>query len=191
VGEHRNIIVSIATSVDGFIARLDGSYDWLDRPRPPGNYGFSEFMDSIDTILWGRKTYDQAATTFKGKSLGTGPNVKNYVFAHDPPKSAPPSVEFVKEPVEEFARRLRAQPGKNIWIMGGGQIIASFLDAGLIDEFRIHVIPRLIGEGIPLLHPRHRFVQLELREAINFPDGVVKLVYGVLNESPKLDSPKP
>lgn len=92
--KHRKIIARVATSVDGFIARPDGSYDWLDRPRPRGNYGMNDFFRSIDTIIWGRKTYDQAVARFEGKSLGYGPKVKNYVFAHDPPQSAPPGVEF-------------------------------------------------------------------------------------------------
>jgi len=173
----RKIIVYIATSVDGYIARLDGSVDWLDRPRPPGNYGMNAFLRSIDTILWGKRTYDQAMAWSKGKHLGFGPKIKNFVFVHHPPASAPPGVNFVNEPIGEFARRLRAQPGKDIWMMGGGQIIASFLDAGQIDEFRIHVIPVFIGEGIPLLQPRHRLVRLELQAVKRFPDGVLKLVY--------------
>ena len=155
----------------------------MDRPRPPGNYGMNDFLRSIDTTIWGKKTYDQAVAVFKGKSLGFGPKVKNYVFAHDPPQSAPPGVEFVTESVEEFAPRLRAQPGKDIWIMGGGQIIASFLDAGQIDEIRISVIPILIGEGIPLLHPRHRLVHLKLRSVKRFSDGVVHLVYRTSKQS--------
>ncbi len=183
MNDHRKIIVFIATSVDGFIARLDGSYDWLERPRPPGNYGYGAFFKSIDTILWGKRTYDQAIAKFKGKGVGTGPEVKNYVFTHRAPESAPPGVEFVNEAVEAFTHRLRAQTGKDIWMMGGGQIIASFLDAGLIDEFRIHVIPTLIGEGIPLLQPRHRHVRLALRGVTHFPDGVVQLVYAVPKDS--------
>ena len=179
----RKIIVYIATSVDGYIARLDGSVDWLDRPRPPGNYGMNAFLRSIDTILWGKRTYDQAIAWFKGKHLGFGPKIKNLVFAHHPPASAPPGVDFVNEPVGEFARRLRSQPGKDIWMMGGGQIIASFLDVGQIDEFSIHVVPVLIGEGIPLIHPRHRFVPVKLQTVKRFPDGVVHLLYSVPKES--------
>ncbi len=186
--KQRRFIVYIATSVDGFIARLDGSYDWLNRPRPPGNYGFDRFIRSIDTIIWGKKTYDQAIAHFKGKSLGFGSKIKSFVFAHHPPESAPPGVEFVTEPVEDFARRLRLQPGKDIWMMGGGQIIASFLDAGQIDEFQIHVIPTFIGEGIPLLHPRHRLVKLDLRSVKRFPDGVVYLGYVVPRKSRKTRS---
>ena len=181
----RKIIVYIATSADGFIARADGSFDWLDRPRPKGNYGMPRFFASIDTILWGRKTYDQALTMSGGVG-GFGPNVKNYVFTHRPPKSPPGDVEFVNEPIARFAKRLRKQPGKDIWIMGGGGVVASFLDAEEIDEFSIHVIPVLIGEGIPLIAPSRRTVRLKLLSTRRFSDGVVHLNYAV-NSRPSRD----
>lgn len=168
----RKIIVYIATSADGYIARKDGSVKWLDRPRPPGNYGMDAFWKSIDTILWGRKTWSPAA----GRMAG---NVKNYVFSHRPPARNPAGVEFVNEPIPKFARRLRATPGKNIWMMGGAGIIASFLDAGEIDEFMIHVVPTMIGEGIPLVGPRHRLIQLKLLSSVVYSDGVVLLHYAV------------
>lgn len=182
--KERKIIVYIATSTDGFIARPDGDVGWLDRPRPKGNYGYGEFFNSIDTILWGRKTYS------KGLEMGMkpsmfGPGVKNYVFSHSPQKSSVPGIdfEFVSAPIKSFAQRLRKQPGKHIWMMGGGEIIASFLDEGEIDEFSIHVIPVLIGEGIPLVQPRQRNVKLELLSTKKFPDGVVRLNYRVAAES--------
>jgi dihydrofolate reductase len=81
--------------------------------------------------------------------------------------------------VKAFARRLRATPGKNIWMMGGGELIASFLDAGEIDEFDIHVIPVFIGEGIPLVAPRHRDVPLRLRSMRKYPDGDIRVRYEV------------
>ena len=174
---NRKIIVYIATSADGYIARADGSFDWLDRPRPRGNYGMGAFFASIDTILWGRKTYDQALTM--GGVGGFGPKVKNYVFTHRPPKSPAADVEFVNEPIGPFAKRLRKQPGKDIWMMGGGGLIATFLDAGQIDEFSIHVIPVLIGEGIPLIAAGRRTVPLRLLSTRKFTDGVVHLNYRV------------
>ena len=179
----RKIIVYIATSADGYIARADGSVDWLARPRPRGNYGMGAFFRSIDTILWGRKTYDQALERTGGKGVGFGSNVENYVFSHRPPESPAPDVEFVKEPIKVFSKRLRAKPGKDIWMMGGGGVIASFLDEGEIDEFSIHIIPIFIGEGIPLIQPRHRLVPLELRSVRRFPDGVVHLNYRVLPQT--------
>jgi dihydrofolate reductase len=176
----RKIIVYIATSADGFIARPDGDVAWLDRPRPKGNYGMPVFFKSIDTILWGRKTYAKGLEMGmeKGmKAAGFGPHIKNYVFSRRPQKSSVPTFEFVNEPIKTFAQRLRAQPGKHIWMMGGGEIIASFLDQGEIDEFRINIIPILIGEGIPLIQPRHRSIRLKLLSTKAFPDGVVHLHY--------------
>jgi len=174
----RKIIAYLATSADGFIARLDGSVDWLNRPSPRGSYGYPAFFRSIDTILWGRKTYDQALGT-GGVSGGFGLKVKNYVFTRHPPKSPAAEVEFVHRPIRAFAKRLRAQPGKDIWMMGGGGIIASFLDEGEIDEFIMHVIPTFIGEGIPLIAPCHRTVPLKLISCTKFTDGVVELHYAV------------
>jgi dihydrofolate reductase len=86
----------------------------------------------------------------------------------------------VTEPVAAFAKRLRAERGQDIWMMGGAGLIASFLDAGELDAFSIHVIPTLIGEGIPLIGPRQRTVPLKLRGTRRFPDGVVHLEYDVV-----------
>lgn len=88
-------------------------------------------------------------------------------------------VEFVSESVQDFARKMRARPGKNIWLMSGGELIASFLDAGEIDEFQIKVIPVFIGGGIPLIAPRHWDIPLSLISSKRYPDGVVGLKYEV------------
>jgi dihydrofolate reductase len=190
----RKIIVSVATSADGFIARVDGAIDWLDRPDPKGNYGMDAFYKSIDTILWGRKTYEMALS-FQEKGVAGSAfdtRVKNYVFTRTlPPSTAPSGVEFVNEPVKAFAARLRAKKGKDIWIMGGAGIIASFLDEGEIDEFILSVIPTLIGEGIPLIAPRHRTVPLKLISCTKFADSVVKLHYSVRKQAApaKVSSP--
>lgn len=116
----RNIIVYIATSADGYIARPDGDVDWLNRPRTAGDYGMHSFYRSIDAILWGRKTYELALRFQKEGIPGAAfdPKVKNYVFSRHPPQSAPTAVEFVTEPLPVFVKRLRATPGKNIWMMG-------------------------------------------------------------------------
>lgn len=180
----RKIIVYIATSADGFIGRKDGAVDWLDRPVPKGeDYGIAKFYKSIDTIIYGRKTYD-VAVKFVAEGLEIpdegGGNIRNYVFSRRrPPKKILPGFEFTNEPVNKFAKRLRAQKGKDIWMMGGGGIIASFLDAGSIDEFVISVIPVFIGEGIPLIAPRHRTVPLKLLSTKKYSDGVVRLHYAV------------
>jgi dihydrofolate reductase len=178
----RKIIVYIATSADGYIARPDGDVEWLNRRPSTVDYGMRAFYRTIDTILWGRKTYDWDLDYHKERGRTDGifdTNVANYVFSRKPAERATLGVKFVSEPVKAFAQVLRATAGKHIWMMGGGQLIASFLDAGEIDEFDIHVIPTLIGDGIPLVAPRHRDVPLSLRSAKKYPDGVVRLRYQV------------
>jgi dihydrofolate reductase len=178
----RKIIVHIATSADGYIARPDGDVEWLNRRPRNIDYGMKEFYATIDTILWGRKTYDWLLNYFKKQGKTTGlfdTRLANYVFSRKPPRRPAPGVEFVSKPVKAFARNLRATPGKDIWMMGGAGLIASFLDAGEIDEFDIHVMPVFIGKGIPLVAPRHRDVELRLRSSKTYRDGVVRLRYEV------------
>ena len=182
----RKIIVYIATSANGFIARKDGAVDWLDRPSTAGDYGMAKFYKSIDAILFGRKTYDMSVKFVKqGKATpDMFAGVKHYAFSRKPPKKVLYGFEFVKEPIKKFVKRLRAQKGKDIWMMGGGGIIGSFLDVGEIDEFIIHMIPTFIGEGIPLIEPARRTVPLKLLSIRKFSDGVVRLHYAVSKAKP-------
>jgi dihydrofolate reductase len=174
--QKRKIIVHIATSADGYIARPDGNLEWLtNRPAPAGFYGLPEFERSIDATILGRKTFDWSLQMGARFSADT----TYYVFSHRPPGSGPAGVHFVTESVGAFAERLRKQPGKNVWMMGGGEIIGSFLDEDAIDEFVITVMPIIIGEGIPLFAPRHRTVALRLLGVKQFPDGVVQPHYEV------------
>jgi dihydrofolate reductase len=179
VMKRRKVIVHIATSADGYIARPDGDLEWLtSRPAPKGFYGMNAFMRSIDTTLLGRKTYEvslRMGAKFDSKS-------RHIVFSrYPPPADAPSGVEFVNDAIGSVVSDLREQPGKDIWLMGGGEIIASFLDAQAIDEFVISVVPVFIGEGIPLMARRHRHVPLALRSVERFEDGLVQVHYGVQN----------
>jgi dihydrofolate reductase len=173
----RKIIVHIGTSADGYIARADGDLEWLtSRPAPPGFYGMNAFMKSIDTKLLGRKTYE--ASLRLGAKFGA--KDRTIVFSrHAPPADAPSGVEFVGADIKTFVSRLREQPGKDIWLMGGGDLIASFLDAHAIDEFVISMAPVFIGDGIPLIARRHRHVPLDLISSERFEDGLVQLRYRV------------
>jgi dihydrofolate reductase len=174
----RRIIVNLATSADGYVARSDGTLDWLTgRPAPKGFYGLPAFERSIDAKILGRKTFDWGLAA--GAPFGTGG--LHYVFSrHPPPASIPAGVQFITEPIGAFADRVHGQAGKNLWLMGGGEIIGSFLDEGAIDEFILTVVPTFIGEGIPLLGPsRRRAVGLRLIGVQQFADGVVQQHYEV------------
>ena len=96
----RKIVVSVAISTDGFIARPDGDVAWLDRPGPKRDYGMGEFFKTIDTILWGRKTYDKGIEMGM-KSADFGPGTKNYLFSRRPRKSLLPGFEWTREAVKK------------------------------------------------------------------------------------------
>lgn len=173
----RRIIVHIAASADGYIAGPDGDLDWLtSRPDPPGFYGIEAFMKTIDTMVMGRKTYEA--------SLGLGakfdPRTPTIVFSRQaPPADLPAGVEFANGAIGPFVSRLRERAGKDIWLMGGGDLIAAFLDANAIDEFVISVVPVFIGDGVPLIARRHRHVPLTMHSVERFDDGLVQLHYSV------------
>src|SRR5258708_18197648 len=152
----RKVIVHIATSADGYIARSDGDLEWLtSRPAPKGFYGMNAFMRSVDTMVLGRKTYEvsqRMGAKFDSQS-------RNIVFSrHPPPADAPSGVEFVNDAIGPFVGRLREQPGKDIWLMGGGEIIGSCFDEQAIGEFGTNGGPVLIGEGIPVTAPLTRHI---------------------------------
>ncbi len=183
----RKVVVHVATSADGYIARKGGGVEWLDRPSPKGHYGMAAFFRTIDTVLWGRKTYEMALGFGEAAMTGIG-HLRHCVFSTHPPASLAPPFELVKEPLPEFMRALRACPGKDVWVMGGASLIGSLIDAGEVDEIVTHVMPVLIGEGIPLMEPRHRLVPLQLAAVRKFEDGVVRLRYLVQRDAGRRDS---
>src|SRR6476661_4468544 len=111
--QRRNVIVHIATSADGYIARPDGDLSWLtSRPAPKGFYGMNAFMKSIDTMVLGRKTYE-ISRRLGAKFDSTD---RTIVFSrHTPPDDAPPGVAFERGAISALVQRLRDQPGKDIW----------------------------------------------------------------------------
>src|SRR4051812_8933421 len=181
MAKRRNIIVHIAASADGYIARPDGDLDWLtSRPAPEGFYGMNAFMKTVDTMLMGRKTYE-VSLRLGAKFDSTS---KTIVFSRrEPPADVPRGVEFVSDPIGPYVSQLRKTPGKDIWLMGGGDLIASFLDERAVDEFVISVVPVFIGDGIPLIARRHQHVPLDLKSVERFEGGLVQLHYRVQSSS--------
>ena len=141
----KKIKLFIASSLDGYIARDNGSIDWL---VTDGDYGFSQFYDSIDTIIMGRKTYDKVLES------GRYPHVdkKSYVLSQNPHvRRSSQHVEFIYADVIVFIKKhLIQSKGKDIWLVGGSDIISIFLNADLVDEVILSIHPIILAKGIPL-----------------------------------------
>ena len=170
----RKIKLYIASSLDSYIASEDGSIDWLFTDE---DYGYAKFYDSIDTILVGRKTYDQSLEfdkyPYKGKKV--------YVFTRGTEgKKNTHYVEYIDADIPSFVRHLLQSVGKDIWLLGGGEIVSILLNAKLVDEIILSIHPIILGRGIPLFSNIKKHVKLQLLESNPFGSGLVQLCYGVL-----------
>ena len=171
----RKIRLYTAASLDGFIAREDESLDWLDNfPHIEGeDYGYQAFYDSIDTTLMGNATY----RLVQGFDVPFPyPDKTNYVFTRDATLTQDEHVKYVSGDIIAFTENLKQEEGRDIWLVGGGQINAMFLENGLIDEIYLSVIPIYLGKGIHLFHGVGSG-NLILREQKTYDNGVMKLLY--------------
>ncbi|MGA9227726.1 MAG: dihydrofolate reductase family protein [Mesobacillus sp.] len=147
MNNERNLAIYIATSLDGYIAREDDSLDWLFKVEGEGDNGYSLFYETVDTILIGKRTYDWVMEHENGDFPYK--NKECYVFS----RTAHENTEFVKfisGNVVDFTNTLKREEGKRIWLVGGGELIHSFLKEKLVDELIMTVAPVLIGKGICL-----------------------------------------
>ncbi|SCA58687.1 Uncharacterized protein YwjB [Chlamydiales bacterium SCGC AB-751-O23] len=180
----RKVILYIAVSLDGFIARENGELDWL--PGADGELdqsgedcGYKLFFDSIDTVLMGRKTYEQILSfggeyPYKSK--------QSFVFSRDSSLSSfEKNITFINEDLELFTKELKASPGKNIWLNGGAELLSSFFGKKLVDELMLFVVPVTIGRGISLFSQASIENKFELVASQSyskgFSKGMVKLHY--------------
>ncbi len=146
----RNIILYTAVSLDGFIATLDGGVDWLENERfivEGVDYGYFDFYNRIDTVLMGKNTYDFIVNLDVPYPYA---DVKNYVFSRRENNDTTGHCEFVQNDPIGFVKELKKQAGKDIWLVGGGEINGLLLNAGLIDEMIVSVAPVVLGKGITL-----------------------------------------
>jgi dihydrofolate reductase len=173
----RKVTFGVANSLDNFIARNDHSYDWILFGKEAAAY-MSEYWKTIDTVLWGRKTY-AVATKNGTTSLAAYGKVKNYVFSRTLKGKPGDRVEIIAEDAAAFVRNLKRRKGKDICVMGGGELAHSLLEAGVIDEIGLNIHPVLLGSGIPLFLPMKRQVNLKLRECKPFKNGCVLVLYDV------------
>ncbi|MGX4600335.1 dihydrofolate reductase family protein [Faecalimicrobium sp. JNUCC 81] len=172
----RKVILYIAMSLDGYIARKNGDIDWLcgDGSEPDSDFGYNEFYKNIDTVILGRTTYDQVVNEL---SVGVWPyeGIDSFVFTSKDTKDNK-YVKFIKEDICDFVKDLKKKEGKDIWVVGGAELIRHLTEVNLIDEYIITVIPTILGEGIPLFKEGSKELKLKLKESKVY-NGAVMIHY--------------
>jgi dihydrofolate reductase len=166
MGKKRNLVLFIACSLDGYIATEDESLEWLFKVEGEGDNGYSEFYDTVDTVLMGKRTYDWIMNhndtnefPYKNKAC--------YVFTRSSLEDTN-DVKFVNGDLTNFANKLNNQDGKDIWIVGGGEVLYYFLQEKLVDEIIMTIAPTILGKGIPLFREGDYQLELSLKGIRNF-----------------------
>ena len=166
----RQIIYSAAASLDGYIARIDGSADWI--PEDP-DIDFTSMFSRFDTVLLGRKTHDEAL-----RLGGLAPDLEAFVFSRTQPPGKRDGAGYVNSKPLELVVELRKHPGKDLWLMGGGELAAEFLEADLVDGIQMAVCPVVLGSGIPMFGRRAPERRFRLANQRVYPkSGIVMLDY--------------
>jgi len=179
----RKVIFGGANSLDNYFARKDNSVDWLMWSDEAAEL-MKDMWSRFDTMIMGRKTWAAAQEQFseeeleKARSLQSG--MKEYVFSRTlPVRQMKGGYEIVNSDPGDFVRELKQQDGKDIMIMGGGDLAKTLFEAGVIDEIGFNIHPVLLGSGIPLFHEMSRQIDLELIECRTFKNGCVYVLYRV------------
>jgi dihydrofolate reductase len=180
----RKVTFGGANSLDNYFARKDDAVDWLLWCDEAAQY-MTTYWKNIDTILMGRRTYEvslrmssaQKKST-SGKKRGSG-GLQTYVFSRTLKPEDHEDVEIISDNAVEFVKELKAQEGKDICVMGGGDFAKILFEADLIDELGFNIHPVLLGSGIPLFHEMTRQINLELLECTPFKNGCLLVRYRV------------
>ena len=170
----RRVRYRVAASLDGYIAGPSGEIDWI--VQDP-SVDFDAVYSGFDTVLLGRRTYE---LTRQPGAPPWPPGWHLYVFSRTLNPAEHPAVTVVRTDVGSTVAALRAQPGRDIWLFGGGRLFSSLLAVGLVDRVEVALMPVLLGHGIPLLGSEAPRTQLALTRLESSNGGIVNLVYDVL-----------
>lgn len=173
----RRIRYQVACSLDGYIADPEGGFDWI---ITDPEIDFKALFSQFDTLLMGRRTYEVVA-----KGGEAYPGMKVFVFSRTLRQDDHPEVTIVAENVEQRIDEIRSQPGKDIWLFGGGELFRSLLELGCVDTVEPAVIPVLLGGGLPLLPSPAVRRSLSLTGHRVYSSGIVLLEYAVQQPSAK------
>jgi dihydrofolate reductase len=171
----KKIILYIVASIDGRIAEPDGGIEWLSEfpITKEMNYGYKEFMASIDTIIMGGRSWRELSNM---DAMGAYSDKTVYVVSrHDWGETE--NIKFITENVIERIVDLRNEPGKDIWLFGGGELVSMLLAADLVDEMRVAYIPVILGKGISLFSEQPKESKWELTNSKNYGSGIVMVEY--------------
>lgn len=176
----RKVILGLGISLDGYIARPDGAVDFLFMPK---DYQprWAEFFRRIDTAIMGRKTYEVGKKLSGGKIDTMG--ITTYVMSQTLPAGEREGLIFTRQTAQHLVREICARSGKDIWMMGGGELARVFLEADVIDELYLGIVPTLIGEGIPLFPPGSPQREFTLVEHTSYSRGLLALRYARAKKS--------
>ena len=171
----RKVVLYIAQSLDGYIATKEDSLDWLFSVESEGDNGYGEFISDVETILIGKRTYDWVMQQEKGNFPYK--DKECFVFSRSANEDTA-YVKFINEDIKAFTNHLKNSEGKNIWMIGGGDLLYTFLEEKLIDEMIVTIAPRVIGDGIPLFKAGNYAYNLSLKGMRTF-NQFVELHYVV------------
>jgi len=171
----------IAVSIDGYIARENGSVDWLNELPNPNqiDHGYAEFYAGIDCVIMGRKTYEEILGLDVGWPYS---NCKSYIASNNLGfKIRTENTEVVDEVNSDAIEKMKVQSKKDIWLVGGGNLVTQFMNLGVIDEMIICIIPRVLGKGIRLFPDESKETKFTLSQSKSFETGAVILTYEKAN----------
>jgi len=175
----RKVTFSCATSLDNYIARENGSFDWIMHSDEAMEL-MKDFWSRIGTMIMGRKTYDIAQQNAPRSKKADG-QLETFVFSRTLEAGTRDGYTFVNTDPAEFVRDLKQPDGKDIFIMSGGSLARSLLEAGVIDDIALNIHPILLGSGVPLFYKMKRQIDLELIDCRPLKNGCVYVKYRVKN----------